>query len=116
MTIAIARYAAVIVAAIGLVAWLLTFVLSGAGATSAIGISAAVAAVVQVAAFALTKSMIPGNVVAGWGAGSLVRLLTLLVYALVAVKVWNLPAVPALASLAVFFFLSTLLEPVFLRR
>jgi hypothetical protein len=43
-------------------------------------------------------------------------MLTLFVYALLAVKVLGLPAVPALISLAVFLFLSTLLEPLFLRR
>jgi hypothetical protein len=112
MTLAVGRYALVIVAAIAIVAWMLTLALSGPGATSAIGTSAIVAAVVQVAAFAVTKSMIPRNVIAGWGVGSLVRFLTLFVYALLAVKVLGL----ALISLAVFFFLSTLLEPLFLRR
>jgi hypothetical protein len=116
MTHAVARYALVMVATIAAVAWMLTLALSGPGATSAIGISAAVAAVVQIAAFAVTKSMIPHNVIAGWGAGSLVRLLTLFVYGLLAVKFLGLPPVPALISLVVFFFLSTLLEPLFLRR
>jgi hypothetical protein len=116
MTPAITRYALVIVVTIAFVAWLLTLALSGAGASSAIAISAMVAAVVQIAAFAVTKSMAPKNVIAAWGAGSLVRLVTLFVYALLAVKVLALPPVPALISLAVFFFLSTLLEPVFLRR
>jgi hypothetical protein len=45
-----------------------------------------------------------------------VRFLTLFIYALLAVKVLGLAPVPALLSLAVFFFLSTLLEPLFLRR
>jgi len=116
MTQAIGRYALVTVATVALVAWLLTLALSGPGATSAIGISATVAVVVQIAAFAVTKSMIPRNVMAGWGAGSLVRFLTLFVYGLLAVKVLGLPPVPALISLVVFFFLSTLLEPLFLRR
>src|SRR5436190_6525114 len=115
MTHAVARYALVMVATIAAVAWMLTLALSGPGATSAIGISAAVAAVVQIAAFAVTKSMIPHNVIAGWGAGSLVRLLTLFVYGLLAVKFLGLPPAPALISLVVFFFLSTLLEPLFLR-
>ena len=118
MTFAIARYALVSIVAIALVAWLLSLALSGqsAGASSAILVSATVAAVVQVAAFVVTKSMASKNIVAAWGAGALVRLLTLFVYALLAVKVLSLPPVPALISLAAFFFLTTLLEPIFLRR
>ena len=64
----------------------------------------------------MTKSMMTRNVMAGWGAGSLVRFLTLFVYGLLAVKVLGLAPVPALISLVLFFFLSTLLEPLFLRR
>ena len=116
MTHAIGRYAVAMIATIALVAWMLTLALAGPGANSAIGASAVVAVVVQIAAFAVTHSMMSHNVVAGWGAGSLVRLLTLFVYGLLAVKVLGLPAVPALISLVVFFFLSTLLEPLFLRR
>jgi hypothetical protein len=116
MTHAISRYALVTVALVAIAAWLLTFGLTEAGAASAIGISATVAVVVQIAAFAVTARMAPKNVIAAWGAGALARMLTLFVYALLAVKVFGLPAVPALISLAVFLFLSTLLEPLFLRR
>jgi len=116
MTHAISRYALVTVALIAIAAWLLTLALTDAGAASAIGISAAVAVVVQIAAFAVTTMMAPRNIIAAWGAGALARMLTLLIYALLAVKVLGLPAVPALISLAVFLFLSTLLEPLFLRR
>ena len=116
MTHAVARYAFAMLATIGLVAWMLTFALPGPGATSAIGLSAAVAAIIQIAAFAVTRSMMPRNVMAGWAAGALVRLLTLVVYGLLALKVLGLAPVPALISIAIFFFLSTLLEPLFLRR
>lgn len=116
MTHAVARYAFAMAAMIALVAWALTFALSGPGATSAIALSAGVAAIVQIAAFAVTRSMISRNVIAGWGAGALVRLLTLMIYGLLAVRVLGLAPVPALISIAVFFFLSTLLEPLFLRR
>lgn len=116
MTHAVARYSLVMATMIALVAWMLTFALSGPGATSAIALSAGVAAIVQIAAFTVTRSMMPRNVMAGWGAGALVRFLTLMVYGLLAVKVLGLAPVPALISIAVFFFLSTLLEPLFLRR
>lgn len=116
MTHPISRYALVTIGLIGIAAWLLTLALTDAGAASAIGISATVAIVVQIAAFAVTTMMAPKNVIAAWGAGALARMLTLFVYALLAVKVLGLPAVPALISLAVFLFLTTLLEPLFLRR
>lgn len=116
MTHAISRYAVVTIALVAIAAWVLTLALTDAGAASAIGISATVAVVVQIAAFAATRSMAPKNIIAAWGMGALVRMMTLFVYALVAVKVFNLPAVPTLISFAVFLFLSTLLEPLFLRR
>lgn len=116
MTHAVARYAFVMAATIALVAWILTFALTGPGATSAITLSAGVAAIVQIAAFTITRAMMTHNVIAGWGAGALVRFLTLFIYGLLAVKVIGLAPVPALISLVLFFFLSTLLEPLFLRR
>jgi hypothetical protein len=116
VTQAIGRYALVMLVGIALTAWLLTLAISGVGATQAIAISAAVAAVIQIAAFAVTRSMISQNLVAAWGAGALVRMFTLFIYGFVAVKVLALPAMPALISLVLFFFLSTLLEPLFLRR
>lgn len=116
MTHAVSRYALVTIGLIAIAAWLLTLALTDAGAAAAIGISATVAIVVQIAAFAVTRVMAPANIIAAWGAGALARLLTLFVYALLAVKVLGLPAAPALISFAVFLFLSTLLEPLFLRR
>ena len=116
MTHAISRYAVVTIALVAVAAWVLTFALTDAGATSAIGISATVAIVVQIVAFAATRSMAAKNIIAAWGMGALARMLALFVYALLAVKVFGLPAAPALISLAVFLFLSTLLEPLFLRR
>src|SRR3982751_6779069 len=104
MTHPISRYAFVTIAMVGIAAWLLTLALTGTGAVSAITISATVAVVVQIAAFAVTTIMAPTNIMAAWGAGALARMLTLFVYALLAVKVLGLPAVPALISLAVFLF------------
>ena len=113
---AVLLYAMTTLALIAVVAWGLTHTFRGAGAGDAVALSALVAAVVQVGAFTATKLMSPRNVMAAWGVGSLVRLLTLVVYALLAVKVLGLAAAPALLSITVFFFLSTLLEPLFLRR
>jgi hypothetical protein len=111
-----AVYALAASAAIAASAWLLTLGFSGPQDAAAIRLSAIVAIVVQLAAFAVTKLIARRHLIAGWGAGSLLRFTTLVVYALLAVKVLALPPVAALVSLATFLFLSTLIEPLFLRR
>jgi hypothetical protein len=105
-------------ATIGLVsvgAVALGFVFSGPGEVRAIWISAAVAAVSQIAAFPAVRKLTATNLTAGWGLGSLVRFGTLGVYALVAALVLHLQMTPALVSLALFYFLSMVIEPLFLR-
>jgi hypothetical protein len=49
------------------------------------------------------------------GTGALLRLLTVVVYAILAAKVIALPLVAALVSLAAFLFLSTLIEPLLIK-
>jgi hypothetical protein len=111
-----ALYAATTVALIAVVGWLMTLGFAGPRDATAIRLSAIVAIVVQLAAFAVTKALAPHHLVAGWGAGSLIRFLTLVLYALLAVKVLGVAPVAALVSLATFLFLSALIEPLFLRR
>lgn len=111
-----ASYALVAIALIAIVGWLLTLAFPGPRDAAAIRLSAVVAAVVQLVAFAVTKLVARRNLIAGWGAGSLLRFVTLVVYALLAVKVLEMAPVAALVSLATFLFLSTLVEPLFLRR
>ena len=93
----------------------LKFVFRGPGDPQAIWISAAVAFVSQVAAFPAVRKLTAGNLMLGWGTGSLVRFGTLGVYALVAALILHLPMTAALVSLAVFYFLSMVVEPLFLR-
>lgn len=109
-------YALTTIALITLVGWLLTLAFPGPQDAAAIRLSALVAVVVQLVAFAVTKAMSRRHLIAGWGVGSLLRFATLLVYALLAVKGLGVPPVAALVSLASFLFLSTLIEPLFLRR
>jgi hypothetical protein len=108
-------YVGLTVALVALVAWLLTLAFRGGADAIAIRTSAIVAVIVQVAAFGVTKSLAGSNVMAAWGAGALVRLLAMIIYGLLAVKVLGLAPIAALLSIALFFFLSTLLEPFFLR-
>jgi hypothetical protein len=111
-----ALYATTTIALVAVVGWLLTLAFDGPGDAAAVRLSAAVAIVVQLAAFGVTRAIVPSNLIAGWGAGSLVRFLTLAIYALLAVKVLGVAPVAALLSLATFLFLATLIEPLFLRR
>lgn len=109
-------YAAATIGSVAAVAWLLTLGFTGPGDAAAIRLSAIIAIVVQLAAFAVTMVISRRHLIAGWGAGSLVRFLALVTYAVLAVRVLALPAVAALVSLATFLFISTLIEPLFLRR
>lgn len=81
----------------------------------AVWVSAGVVIVVQAGAFAIAWSMRPLNVIAGWGMGMLLRLFTLVLFGMFGVKAMALQLEPALLSMAGFFFISTLIEPVFLK-
>jgi hypothetical protein len=94
---------------------LLSAVFRGPGDGQAIWVSGVVAFVVQCAAFALSRMVGAGNLAARLGAGALIRFLTLVVYAALVVLVLKLPATAALVSLAAFFFVSTLIEPLLIK-
>jgi hypothetical protein len=100
---------------IGVAAFALTLVFRTPGDSQAVWISAAVAWITQVAAFPAVKRMTSVNLMTGWGLGSIVRLGTLLIYALVAALVLKLSMTPALVGLALFYFVSMVIEPLFLR-
>lgn len=105
------RYALATVGLVVVAGGLLALLFHGPGDIAAIALSGAIALVVQLAAFSLGR--LPGldNVMARMGTGAILRLVTLVVYALLAAKVLMIPLVAALVSLATFFFLTTLIEP-----
>ena len=108
-------FAALSLSVILLAAWVLTFVFRSPDAARAIWISATIAFSVQIIAGAIVKLSARTNVMAGWGVGAIIRFLVLGVYALVFVQALGLPSSAALISLAAFFFVSTLLEPLLLK-
>jgi hypothetical protein len=110
-----AVFAIVSLLEIVLIGWMLTYAYQTAADRHAIVVSAVIAWVVQLISFAIARSWAATNVVAGWGLGMLIRFLVLAMYALFGAKVLGLPLTPALVSLAVFFFVSTLVEPVLLK-
>jgi hypothetical protein len=96
-------------------AWLLTRLWPDPMAQQAVWFSAGVALAIQVVGFFFVRILVPANMIAGWGAGMILRFVTLAIHALVGTKVLGYPPAPALLSLAAFFFVSTLVEPVFLK-
>ena len=109
-------FAAVAAALTASAAAIMTIVWTTPAEERAIWISAAIAFVVQMLAFAVIVVVRRDQVLVGWGLGALMRLITLSLYALVFVKALGLPSTAALASLATFFFLSTLVEPLLLAQ
>ena len=109
-------FAAIAAALTATTAAIMTIVWSTPAEERAIWLSAAIAFVVQMLAFGVATVVRRDQVIVGWGLGALMRLVTLSVYALVFVYPLHLPATAALVSLAMFFFLSTLVEPLLLAR
>jgi hypothetical protein len=108
-------FAGVTLALTAISGWAMSLAFRGPGDSSAILLSGIIALVVQLGAFPAVRAIAATNLTAGWGAGSLIRVASLVVYAVAAVKVLFLPAASALISLFVFYFLSMLVEPFFLR-
>ena len=80
----------------------------------AVQMSAVLALAVQLVTFAIARLMARRNMIVGWGVGAALRLLALTVYALLVAPSLGLPRSAALVSLAVFLFLSMLIEPLLL--
>jgi hypothetical protein len=95
--------------------WLLTLAFPTPADRSAIVVSGSIALGVQLIAFAVVRLTLRQNVIAGWGLGALLRLVVLGVYAFALVGPLGLRSDAAVMSLAVFFFVSTLVEPLFLK-
>ena len=111
---ATALFALVSLALIAGAGWILGLVFPSPEERHALRVSAAVAYVVQLITFSVARISVGSNVIAGWGIGVLMRLLTLGVYALAIVKAYGLTPTAALISLATYFFISTLVEPLLL--
>jgi hypothetical protein len=106
----LARSALWAVAVTVLAAGVLLLVFRGPGGRAAVFTSAGVALVVQALSFLAARAAAPGRILAVWVGGAAARMVTLVLYALVALRPLGLPATPALLSLATFFFVTTLAE------
>lgn len=114
---AIARFTLAQGVLIALLAYLMvSFVWTDAAASHAVQVSAWVAFFVQLVTFAICKLVAQQNLMAGWGIGVLLRFATVGAWAFLGIKALSLPQTPALFSLAIFFFVSTVIEPFFLNN
>lgn len=84
--------------------------------TRAIWTSVGVAVVVQALALVIGRSFGKDRLLVGWGIGALLRLLAVLVYGFAIVPALGLPMAPALLSLVVILFVTTLFEPFLLTK
>lgn len=115
MTKALARYGLLVVAVAGLGGALLSLAFRGPGDRPAVWISAAVAVLLQLVAFAVAQTASRAGLVARMGAGMLVRFLGLVGYALLVALALKVPPVAALISLVALLVASSLLEPLLIR-
>lgn len=84
---------------------------TGAGSVRA---SAWLAFIVQTFTFLIARLVARQNVIAGWGLGVILRFASVAFWGLLGIKALGLLAGPALMSLVLFYFVSTLVEPLFL--
>lgn len=90
------------------------FVWATADGARAIHASAWLAVCVQLITFAIARLVARQQVIAGWALGVVLRFAIVGVWGFLGIKALGLDAGPALLSLVLFFFVSTLVEPLFL--
>jgi hypothetical protein len=115
VTRALARHAFLIVGVAAVGGGLLSLAFRGPGDAPAVWVSAGVAVVLQIVAVAVSRAVSFAGFSARLGAGALVRMLGLMVYALLVALALRFPPVTALITLAALLFASSLLEPILIR-
>ena len=109
-------FAAACAATIGAVWAIAVVVFADAVSRRGLLIAASVAFVVQMVAFFIAREFArKQNVMAGWGIGIALRFAVLLLFGFVAIPSLGLPMSSTLLGLAMFLFISTLIEPLFLK-
>ena len=100
------------IALLGAIAW--SFL--DAPAKHVMLLSAGIAVAVQVVAFVVARLLLRKNVLLGWGLGSALRLVVLVVFAVIMARTARATLTPALLSFVGFLFVTTVIEPIFLRQ
>jgi hypothetical protein len=111
---AVFLFAAAQVVLLGLAGAALTWWFVGPGDRSAIVSAGWVALGVQTVTFVIVRLVGPEQAVAAWGVGVLLRFTVVVLWAFLLVPAFGLAPAAALIALVVFFFISTVVEPLFL--
>jgi len=111
----IARFGVVSLVIIVVIAFVMATAWSDPRSRSAIWASGAVALVTQLFTFAVARLSAPANVLAGWGLGVLLRLVVLVGWGFVAPRAIGFPLMPAMVALAACLFVTSVVEPIFLK-
>ncbi len=106
----VARYVLIVLVAAIVLGWFAGLFFTGPLEHRAILTSVVLAVVVQLVGFTIAWRMRRSNALAGWAAGALLCMVTLVLYGF-AVGPLGLPLEPALLSLAALFFVTEVLEP-----
>jgi hypothetical protein len=115
-------FVVVLLVASGIAAGLAAMISSDGALIRAVSISAVVAVVVQVAGFGCAKYLLSRkmNLFAAWGGAMAVRMLSVVLFAVLVLKSPKLGlapvAAPALVTLALLLFLTSIIEPLFLNK
>lgn len=113
---AVGLFALAQAALVTVAAWVLRrFVWTDWAGGEAVRASAWLAVGVQCVTFVVARLVARRQMLAGWGLGVAVRFLVVAAWAFAGAQALGLPGGPALVSLVLFLFLSTLLEPLFLQ-
>lgn len=105
-----ARSTASLIALIAITALPLSLWFRSPADRHALTVSAALAAIVQIAAFGLVHLAGQRNTLVAWGVGIVFRGTVLVFYGFFLAKMLGLPLTAALVSFAIFLFVSMLLE------
>lgn len=111
---AVVLFAAAQVVVLVVVGCVLAWLFRAPGDLSAVIAAGLVALGVQLLTFSIVRLAGREQVIAAWGLGVLVRFAVVALWALLLVPALDLSATPALISLVAFFFVSTVVEPLFL--
>lgn len=111
---AVALFAVTQVVLLGLAGAALAWWFVGPGDRAAIQAAAWLALGVQTLAFAIVRLVAQEQVIAAWGVGVLLRLAVVALWAFLLVPALGLAPTAALFALVAFFFVSTVVEPLFL--
>ena len=110
---AVALYATVTLALVAITGALFTLRYDAPAEVRAIQVSGVIATVLQVAAFSGARAMRARHAIGGWVLGAILCLVAVVVLGFAA-PAFGLPLEAALLSLAVFLFLTELVEPLLL--